>query len=134
MSILAHFRLIVCVKEWRFLAPLSLEGRRPQGREDAWEPVAQKETASQQSHSPGGWLLFLCTWGMARLGAVGEGTRARKGHVPLARMGRGRRAVLPQERVPHHPASTSTLPSWLSNLDLPIIFPIPCPGCCAEPC
>ena len=105
------------------LAPLSLEGRRPPGREDAWEPVAQKETASQQSHSPGGWLLFLCTWGMARLGAVGEGTRARKGHVPLARMGRRRRAVLPQERVPHHPASTST-GSPTSTFPFSFLFPV----------
>lgn len=68
---------------------------------------------------------FLCTWGMARLGAVGEGTEARKGHVPLARMGRGslEEKFLPQERVHHHPASTYPTP-WL-NLTFPVFFLFP---------
>ena len=70
------------------LALLSLEGRRPPAERMLGNRLARRKMHLWQSHR-GGWLPFLCTWGMARLGAVGKGIGASKGHGPLARMGCG---------------------------------------------
>lgn len=72
--------------------------------------------------------------GGCRLGAVGEEQETRKGHVPLARMGRGPREERSFLKKGTSPSCLSLYPTpWLSNLGLPISFLFPSWLLC-EPC